>query len=46
VGSFLSGSPNGKRGRVGLTAESAYFYLAGGTTDDKDALPDVYRILH
>lgn len=46
VGSFLSGSPNGKRGRVGLTAESAYFYLAGGTTDDKDALTDVYRILH
>jgi hypothetical protein len=46
VGSFLSGSPNGKRGRVGLTAESAYFYLAGGTTNDSDALPDVYRILH
>lgn len=46
VGSFLSGSPNGKRGRVGLTAESAYFYLVGGTTDDKDALTDVYRVLH
>lgn len=46
VGSFLSGAPNGKRGRVGLTAESAYFYLAGGTTNDTDVLTDVYRVLH
>jgi hypothetical protein len=46
VGSFLSSVPNGKRGRIGLTAESAYFYLAGGTTNDTDALSDVYRVLH
>jgi hypothetical protein len=46
VGSFLSGVSNGKRGRIGLTAESAYFYLAGGTTNDNDALSDVYRVLH
>jgi hypothetical protein len=46
TGSFLSNVPNGKRGRIGLTAESAYFYLAGGTTNDSDALADVFRVLH
>jgi hypothetical protein len=46
TGTFLSGVANGKRGRIGVTAESAYFYLAGGTTNDADALTDVFRVLH
>jgi hypothetical protein len=43
TGSFLSGS---KRGRVGMAAESAYFYMGGGTSNDADALTNVYRVLH
>jgi hypothetical protein len=35
-----------KLGRHGAAAESAYFYLAGGTTNDADALTTVYQILH
>ena len=27
-------------------AESAFFYVAGGTTNDADALTTVYQILH
>ena len=33
-------------GRYGAAAESAYFYVAGGTSDDVDALTTVYQILH
>ncbi|MDB4936561.1 MAG: hypothetical protein JWP87_3533 [Labilithrix sp.] len=33
-------------GRYGAAAESAYFYVAGGTTNDTDALATVYSILH
>ena len=33
-------------GRYGAAAESAYFYVAGGTTNDADALTSVYQILH
>jgi hypothetical protein len=33
-------------GRHGAAAESAYFYVAGGTTNDLDALATVYAILH
>ena len=33
-------------GRYGAASESAYFYVAGGTTNDADALTTVYQILH
>lgn len=35
-----------KLGRHGAAAESAFFYIAGGTTNDADALATVYQILH
>ncbi|GAC1539995.1 MAG: hypothetical protein NVS3B10_04690 [Polyangiales bacterium] len=35
-----------KLGRHGAVAESAYFYIAGGTTNDTDALTTVQQILH
>jgi hypothetical protein len=35
-----------KLARHAATTESAYFYIAGGTTNDTDALTSVYRILH
>ncbi len=33
-------------GRHGLALESAYFYVIGGTKDDKDALTEVYQIIY
>ena len=33
-------------GRHGAASESAFFYVAGGTTTDADALATVYQILH
>lgn len=33
-------------GRYGAASESAFFYVAGGTTNDADALKSVYQILH
>ncbi len=33
-------------GRHGAAAESAFFYVAGGTTNDTDALSTVYQVLH
>ena len=33
-------------GRYGAASESAYFYVAGGTTNDVDAVTTVYQILH
>jgi hypothetical protein len=44
AGANLGGA--NKRGRLGVTAESAYFYLVGGTSNDTDALNTVFRILH
>lgn len=35
-----------KVGRHGVAAESAYFYVVGGTTNDADALSNVYQVLH
>jgi len=35
-----------KLGRHGAVAESAYFYVIGGTTNDTDALANVIQILH
>jgi hypothetical protein len=35
-----------KLGRHGAASESAFFYIAGGTTNDTDALTTVYSILH
>jgi hypothetical protein len=35
-----------KLGRHGAAAESAFFYVAGGTTNDNDALATVYQVLH
>lgn len=35
-----------KLARHGAAAESAYFYIAGGTTDDADALANVWQVLH
>jgi hypothetical protein len=33
-------------GRYGAASESAYFYVAGGTTNDADALTSVFQVLH
>jgi hypothetical protein len=33
-------------GRHGAASESAFFYIAGGTTSDSDALSTVYQIMH
>jgi hypothetical protein len=33
-------------GRHGVALESAYFYITGGTTNDNDALSDVYQIIY
>jgi hypothetical protein len=35
-----------KLARHGAVAESAYFYVAGGTTNDADALTTVQQVLH
>lgn len=35
-----------KLGRHGVGAESAYFYIIGGTTNDTDALTTVQQVLH
>jgi hypothetical protein len=35
-----------KLGRHGAVAESAYFYVIGGTTNDTDALATVIQVLH
>lgn len=33
-------------GRHGVALESAYFYVAGGTTNDTDALTSVYQVIY
>ena len=33
-------------GRMGVTLESAYFYVVGGTTNDADALDTVYQVVY
>lgn len=35
-----------KLGRHGAVAESAYFYVIGGSSNDTDALKTVYQIMH
>lgn len=44
AGGNLGGSE--KVARHGITAESAYFYMVGGTSNDNDALATVRQVLH
>ena len=41
----VAATPTGL-GRMGVTLESAYFYVIGGTSNDTDALTSVYQIIY